>query len=77
VRILNLCLNAALEFETSRPTVAANLASGGCGWRLSAMNAPPRQRPRGAVARLPYERRLTEVEILIRARLATIVLPAR
>jgi LuxR family transcriptional regulator, maltose regulon positive regulatory protein len=75
VRILNLCLNAALEFEQLRPTVAANLAAEALrlateryGTASSASSLPA-----VLLAQIAYEQgRLTEAEFLIRARLATI-----
>ena len=74
-RILDLCLNAALEFEHLRPTVAANLASEAL--RLAAERYGAASSvsclPAVLLAQIAYEQgRLTEAEFLIRARVATI-----
>jgi ATP/maltotriose-dependent transcriptional regulator MalT len=75
VRILDLCLNAALEFEHLRPTVAANLAAEAL--RLAAERygtaSPASCLPAVLLAQIAYEQgRLTEAEFLIRTRVATI-----
>ena len=75
VRILDLCLNAALEFEHLRPTVAANLAAEAL--RLAAdrygATSPASCLPAVLLAQIAYEQgRLTEAESLIRTRVATI-----
>jgi LuxR family maltose regulon positive regulatory protein len=75
VRILNLCLNAALEFEHLRPTVAANLAAEAL--RLAAARygagSSASCLPAVLLAQVAYEQgRLAEAEVLIRARMAAI-----
>jgi LuxR family transcriptional regulator, maltose regulon positive regulatory protein len=74
-RILALSLNAALEFEHLRPTVAANLAAEAL--RLATERyggtSPVTALPAALLAQVAYEQgRLTEAECLIRPRAAVI-----
>jgi len=74
-RILNLCLNAALEFEHLRPTVAGHLAAEAlrvANERYGA-DSPASSLPAVLVAQIAYEQgRLTEAEGLIGPRAAVI-----